>query len=247
MRAGRPSSGAVAATTIPAASAELGGPEGHREARVGLDLPHSRQLRHDRAHQHADRRRGHGEVVARPPSPRPRRRLGRRVAAHLERRGHVNGPVQRTGQRGARHQQPLGRLGPAAGGLAHAPGVAGQHRHQPYGQRGAERGAVGDAAEQPQQRVGIDGGGQQPERHHNGGDAQPGQRAGPHRLERDVPLAAEELAPADQQGVALGVDERVDHGHQQRQAAARAAPRGSSPSPPRRRRRPRTTRRSPPR
>ena len=72
----------------------------------------------------------------------------------------------------------------------------------------------------------------------NADHPQPGQPAGGQRLERDVEAPAEEVAAADQQRVALLVDERVDQRDQQRQrhrqpGGARAARR------PRRRRCPR--------
>ena len=145
---------------------------------------------------------------------------GERVAAHLERGGHVDGAVERAGQRRAHHGEAAGRLGPAARGVAHAAGVAGEHRHEPRGQRGGQRRAVGDAAQRLEQLVGIDGGGHQAaergDQHH---DPQAVQGALGQRLERHVPAPAEELAAAHEQRVALLVDERVDG----RPAAARTA------------------------
>ena len=90
---------------------------------------------------------------------RERRRRSRarahraRVAAHLQRGRHVDGPLQRARQRGARHLQPAGGHRPAARGVAHPGGVAGQHRHQPGGQHRRQRRAVGEAPQHPQHVV----------------------------------------------------------------------------------------------
>ena len=168
--------------------------------------------RRDPERGHAGRRRREGEVV-----PRPRPRAARRprcaaVAAHLERGGDVDGPVERprghrSCDRGAR-----GRATRAAAlGVVHPPGVAREHRDHPRRQRGGQRRAEREAPEQPQQLVRVDRRRVQREAGDHDERAQAEDAAVDGRLERHVDLAQRrELAEARDHGQPLAHHERVD-------------------------------------
>ena len=145
------------------ASGSSPAPSGACSARVGVERRHAGDARRDDERDERARRGGERQVVARPRRARRGRRAARgAVAADLERRGDVDRAVQRAGGHRAQHGDcaaPAPR--PAALRVGHAPRVAQQDGHEPRGQRRGQRRAQGDAAEQAQQLVGVDGGGEE--------------------------------------------------------------------------------------
>ena len=215
-------------------------PRRHLEPRVELDRADAGGAARDGRHR--EQRRGEA-TACRGATTAAALRAGppaARVAAHLERGRHVDRAVERARQRRPRHREPAGRLRAAARRVAHPQRVAGEHRHEPRGERGGERRAVGDAPEQPQQLVGIDA---RPRRARRPARTPPraGRPAPPATSASSVmsKRLPEELAAADQQRVPLLVDERVDERHSSASGSASAAARAQLARP-RRRRRPRS-------
>ena len=167
-----------------------------------------------------DRARGEGEVVPRPrPSSAARRLAGGAVAAHLERRGDVDGTVERAGGDGPDDRVPRRRIAcEAALRVVQPARVAAEHRHEPRRQRGGERGAERDPPERAQELVGVDGGRVQ------GEAADDDQRAeGEHapvggRLGGDVELAEDGHAPQPgDHREPVADDERIDEPDEERE------------------------------
>jgi hypothetical protein len=102
-------------------------------------------------------------------------------------------------------------LRPAGAGVGHPPRVAGEHRHHAGRQRGRQRRAKRDAAEEPQHRVGVDG--RREQRAAQDDDQHPcaDHEAVAEGLGRDVDLPERRhLAEAREHGEAVADDERVD-------------------------------------
>ena len=149
-------------------------------------------------------------------------------AAHLERGGHVHGPVQRAADDGRQQRDAATgaagrarRAGPLR--LAEALGVGGEHGQHARGEGCRESRAEGQPAEHAQELIGVDG-----EPGERGDEDEEGHLERDHgsvqeRLEREIALAERsQVAEPGEHGEALAADEHVDHhdGHGHDQSGA---------------------------
>ena len=158
--------------------------------------------------------------MARSPPPPPHRAI-ETVAAQLERRRRVHGPVQRPGEEPARKGGAAHRSGPGPAQrrrLAQPRRVGGGERDHPRDQGRCEGRAPGERAQRLQHEVGVHAGRVDRERDHHHRRPEPDHRPRGERLGGDVDLAQQRpVAEAGENGVAAVGDQPVDHRHQQRQ------------------------------
>ena len=154
----------------------------------------------------ADRVEAGVEAGARPPLPRPRG--AERVAAQLDRRGDVDGAVERAGEQAAGQRRPADRGGAGAaqaGRVAQPGGVGGGDRDQPRDQGRGQRRAPGERPQRAQHPVRVDAGGVDGEGDHHDGGAQAEHRAFGDRLGGHVdPAEQRPLAEPRQHGLRRG-------------------------------------------